>query len=113
MKGKGQGSNGFIWEVPKFRLQKFRRTEDIINLRTGTYGIPYRANFPLIDAIVQPDKVINFTITKIHKGANQDVESLRKKHKFIWMVEDPEKFSKQEGLGDIKQYVMCSADSRN
>jgi len=118
--GKGQGAVGFNWNLPQLRLKKFRRAEDIANLQVGSYGIPYRSNFPLIDAVIQPDTLINFTIVKLHKGANAELELLRgllsekdrRKHKFIWMVEDPEKFSKQDGLGDIKQYAMCYADSK-
>jgi hypothetical protein len=120
VQGKGTGTAGFNWKIPKFRLQMFRNEEDIASLGPGTYGIPYRSNFPLIDAVVQPDTLINYTITKLHKGANAELASLRrylletdpKKHKFIWMVEDPEKFSKQDGLDDIKQYAMCYADSK-
>jgi hypothetical protein len=119
--GKGQGTADFGWNLPPLRLQKFRRPEDIPSLRAGSYGIPYRSNFPLVGAVVQPDTLINFTTAKLHKGANVELENLRgyllekdrKKHKFIWMVEDAEKFSKQEGLGDIKQYAMCYADSKN
>jgi hypothetical protein len=118
--GKGQGNAGFEWNLPQLRLQKFRRLEDIKGLKRGSYGIPYRSNFPLIDAVVQPDILINFTIAKLHKGASSELETLRgyliekdrNKQKFIWMVEDAEKFSKQDDLGDIKQYAMCYADSR-
>ena len=119
VKGKGQGNSGFVWDCPKPRLQKFRRAEDIPTLKVGSYGLPYRSNFPLIDAVIQPDTLINFTIAKFHKGANVEVENLRgcllekdrKKHKFIWMVEDAENFPKQDGLGDIKQFAMCYAGS--
>lgn len=118
--GKGQGTHSFHWECGQLQLKKFRRIEDIASLSEGTYGIPYRSNFPLIDAVVQPDTLINFTISKLHRGANAVVERLRdhllekdrKKHRFIWMVEDAEKFCKQDGLGDIEQYAMCYADSR-
>eukprot|EP01040_Poterioochromonas_malhamensis_P003123 gene3123-3324_t len=117
--GKGQGTAGFNWNLPQLRLQKFRREEDIARLSEGVYGIPYRSNFPLVDAVIQPNILINFTISKLHKGANAELESLRgyllekdrKKHKFIWMVEDAEMFCKQDGLGDITQYAMCYADS--
>ena len=117
MTGKGQGIPGFLWAFPPLKLQKFRRQEDIASLTEGSYGIPSRCNFPLIDAIVQPDKLINFTITKLHKGVHAELEGLRAclvekdrgKHKFIWMVDDAKLFSKQERLGDIKQYAMCYA----
>eukprot|EP01040_Poterioochromonas_malhamensis_P003125 gene3125-3326_t len=116
--GKGQGTAGFNWNLPQLRLQKFRRQEDIARLSEGVYGIPYRSNFPLVDAVIQPNILINFTIAKLHKGANAELESLRgyllekdrEEHKFIWMVEDAETFCKQDGLGDIKQYAMCYAE---
>ena len=89
-------------------------------LRVGTYGIPFRSNFPLIDAVVQPDILINFTIAKFHKGAHFALEKLRtnllekdrQKHKFIWMVEDPKNFPKQDGLEGIKQFAMSYAYPR-
>jgi len=118
--GKGQGNSNFVWECPQLRLQKFRSAEDISNLRVGTYGIPFRSNFPLIDAVVQPDILINFTIAKFHKGAHFALEKLRgnllekdrQKHKFIWMVEDPKNFPKQDGLEGIKQFAMSYAYPR-
>lgn len=117
---EGQETPSFEWELGQLQLKKFRRLEDVASLSEGTYGIPYQYNFPLIDAVIQPDTLIRFTISTLHRGAHAVLDRLRghlleknpEKHKFIWIVDDAEKFCKQDGLGDIKQYAMCLADAR-
>ena len=62
--------------------------------------------------------MINYTLTKRHSGDEEVLQLYRglltdknpKNHRFIWIVEDPNNFKKQDKFNDIKQYCMSYAD---
>jgi len=113
VKGLGQGSRSFSLNLTQPRLQKFHKISDIGLLDNGCYGMPYTSNFPIIDAVILPDILLQYCTGMNHKGAFNSLESIRdqlheknrKKHKMIF-INDHKKFGKQDKLGDIKQYLM-------
>ena len=44
-------------------IRLIRNIEDIGMLNENEYGLPMIGNFPLIDAVIQPNKLINFTVS--------------------------------------------------
>ena len=52
-----------FYQMPR-RL--FRRVEDIKDLEIGQYGISLSCNFSLVDAVIQPDILLQFTIARTH-----------------------------------------------
>ena len=91
--------------------------QDILNLTPGEYGLPYASNFALVDAIIQPNILLQFTVAKKHRAATHSLSELRKclkgknnEHMMIFIVEDVAKFCKQDGLDDIKQFAMSYED---
>lgn len=47
---------------------RFKSIEDISELGDGTYRMPLDINFPVVDAILQPDTLLLFTVSPIrHK----------------------------------------------
>jgi hypothetical protein len=100
------------------RVMRLRSVEDIEHLVVGTYGLPITPNYPLVDAIVQPNVLLQMTISEEkHKGAVDELQAIRDgllekdplKHKMVFVV--PEKnmktFKYQKDLKDIPQFVMC------
>ena len=53
-----------------------RRIEDIGNLLRSDYGLPIISNFPLIDAVIQPNVLLQMTEGRSHKGAKTALESI-------------------------------------
>jgi hypothetical protein len=115
LRGLGQTSKAL-----KFRpliKKRISVLDDISRLERGEYGIPYASNFPLIDAIIQPNILIQFTGTQKHRAATHKLSDIRQclletewsKHMLIFIVEDAENFSKQSNLADIRQYAMSYA----
>jgi hypothetical protein len=95
-----------------------RSVEDIGNLSVERYGLPIFENFPLVDAIVQPDTLIQYTVRpNSHKGAVAQLVTIRqhllekdsKKHKMIFVVPTANirTFKWQESLQGIAQYVTA------
>jgi len=114
VKALGSGNRDrFILELPALRLQKFRTIEQINLLDDYCYSMPYASNFPLIDAVIQPDILLQYCTGKKHTGAFNKMELIRQqlheprreKHKMIF-VNDNMDFGLQANLGEIKQYVM-------
>jgi hypothetical protein len=100
------------------RVLRLRQVEDIAGLPIGTYGLPVVSNFPLVDAIVQPNVLLQMTVSEErHRGAVDCLEDIRKglsekdpsKHIMVFVV--PQKnmktFKYQNDLQDIQQFVMC------
>jgi hypothetical protein len=113
--GLGRGNKGFETDfLFPLRLQKFRKIEDIHLLADGCYGMPYVCNFPIIDAVIQPDILLQYCTGKIHNGASSMLATIReqlhekdrKKHKMIFINDNVVDFGQQVDLGDIRQYVM-------
>jgi hypothetical protein len=119
LRGLGQGNHS---KALKFRplVKKRISTLDCINsLDRGEYGIPDASNFPLIDVIIQPNILIQFTVAQKHRAVTHKLSDIRhcllqkdwSKHMMIFIVEDIASFSKSSGLADIKQYAMSYAQA--
>jgi hypothetical protein len=111
--GFGAGNVSFDLALNKPKLKKFHSIDDIERLKDGEYGLPYASNFPLIDAVIQPNILLQFTIAKRHEGAVDKLDVIRNKlhadrkdHMMIFVVDDVRDFKQQNDLGDIKQYKM-------
>ena len=122
----GQGVNGIVFEsvghdkltstnksysiqvLKKFGRKKFQmnfyqkrrvliRTPDAIkNLEDGAYGVLIFGNVPLVDAIIQPDTMLQFTVGESH-GKATDIEKYaairdglrekyKSKHKMVFVI---------------------------
>ncbi len=113
--GTGKRQGRIKITIPALTLQKIRTVADIGGIQANCYGMPIASNFPLIDAVIQPDTLLQFTTTTAkHKGASNRLEEIRSFllgdrliHKMVFVVGPENKdFSVQEGLGDIKQYSL-------
>lgn len=103
-----------VLKVPS-RIEIFRAAGDISSLPRGVYGVPVNGNFPCVDAVIQPNTLLQFTTSNRHPG-NEHIDGIRanllerdkKNHRLIFVVpkELLNMFSKQENYGDIKQYKM-------
>jgi len=111
----------FEWANFSLPIVAFRRVDEIANLPVGTYGLPMIPNFPISDAILQPDTLLQFTTSLKHRGSIENLnlqraelaEKNRAKHKFVFVVpkENVRAFRYQAGLGDIRQFVCLSEPS--
>ena len=52
----------------KFNLNKVltRSVDDIAALEDGCYGLPIFGNFMLVDAIIKPNTLLHFTVSRTH-----------------------------------------------
>ena len=106
----------FFFKCP---VSLIRTIEDIGILSEKHYGLPVTRNFPFVDAIIQPNTLIQFTISpKYHSGAKERIESIRSKltgdrssNQMIFAIpqSSEEIFHYQEGLGNILQF-LCFDD---
>ena len=102
----------------------FNTIAEITRLPDGTYGLPVTGNFPLVDAIVQPNMMIQFTISPTgHTGSVKNLPDIcaglhekdltKVKIVFVIPKDNAATFRGQEGLvvGEIAipQY-MCLDD---
>ena len=79
--------------------------------------MPVFSNFPLVDAVVQPNVLLQMTVAPDkHKGAVERLNDIRahlkgdkKTHMMIFVVpyDNLETFQHQNDLGDIKQFIFC------
>jgi len=96
-------------------IMLIRSIEDIEGLSSNHYGLPIFGNFPLVDAIIQPNILIQFTISPTgHKGAVDKLEDIRsqlkgnsKDHMMVFVIPHGNKdtFKYQRDLESIHQYV--------
>jgi hypothetical protein len=113
-----------LFESAWFNLPmvRFNHISEISSIPDGTYGIPLNAAFPVADAIIQPDTILQFTISpKDHKGSLASLADLRAqlhekeqtKHRIIFVIpkENFESFRYQSDLKDIRQFVCLSEPS--
>ena len=95
-----------------------RSIPDILRLPDGAYGLPLFTNFPLVDAIVQPDILLQFTTSpRVHKGSVDSLQHIRSllhernqdMHKMIFVVpkDNLQSFTYQSDLPNICQYITC------
>ena len=96
-----------------------RSIDDIRFLLPGQYGLPITSNFPLVNAIIQPNILLQMTVSpENHKGAVDKLSSIREKltgapseHMMIFVVprKNLKTFKYQEDLDGISQYLLCPA----
>lgn len=60
----GGGNIGLDLIFARPKLKTFHSIDEIESLENGGYGLPYASNFPLIDAVIQPNILLQFTITR-------------------------------------------------
>jgi len=67
-----------FYQMPRILIRSVR---DIDSLLDGQYGLPLFCNFALVDAVIQPDLLLQFTIGKTHGKATDTgkYEELRSK----------------------------------
>ena len=109
------------FESAQFNLSvvRIRTVDDIAKLPNGTYGVPFTNTFPVADAIIQPDTIVQFTISpKKHKGSLEQLTEIRKRlralpndHRIIFVIplENINTFQYHPTLAGIRQLV-CAAD---
>jgi hypothetical protein len=94
-----------------------RVVADISSLPDNTYGLPLYSNFPLVDAVIQPDTLIQYTISPTnHKGAVEQLATIREQlrdknsrnHRMIFVVPKTnlKTFKHQENLASIRQFII-------
>ena len=98
-------------------ISLFRSIEDIGTLEEGKYGLPVFSNFPLVDAVVQPNMLLQMTVAPTnHKDAVERLNDIRghlkgdeNTHMMIFVVpyDNLGTFKRQNDLGDIKQFIFC------
>jgi hypothetical protein len=99
-----------------YPIELIENVSNIKNLKIERYGLPMYSNFPLIDAVVQPNILIQFTVSPYyHKGAVDQLNSIRdglkeknkSKHMMIFVIplRNIKTFKWQENLKDIAQYI--------
>lgn len=98
-----------------YSIHLIHTIEDIDLLNDKEYGLPIFSNFPLANVVIQPDTIINFTISNKHKGAIDKLDLIRlqlhekdyNKHKFVIVTkyEILNIFKYIDDLNNIKQYV--------
>jgi hypothetical protein len=99
----------------KYPVMLLRTVDQISQLEDDMYGLPLFSNFPLVDVVIQPDKLLQFTVSpNSHKGSIESLPGIRKQlradpkdHKMIFVVpvDNLSSFQYQTNLGDIPQYV--------
>ena len=107
----------------RINIQGVKRFWDINNISELTskeYGLPITSNFPLVDAIIQPNILIQFTTSSTsHRGAVDKLDEIRQNlrgkegdHIMIFVVPSGNlrKFKYQPAL-KIPQFVMSAEDT--
>jgi hypothetical protein len=103
------------FHIPVLHL---RNIDDIGILLPEKYGLPITSNFPLVDAIIQPNILFQMTVSaENHKGTVDKLPAIRdqllekdpSKHMMIFVVpqRNLKTFKYQEDLDDILQYLLC------
>ena len=100
---------------------RFKTVNDIKRLQNGQYGLPMDSNFPVLDAIIQPDTLLQFTISpKKHSGSLEQLPTIRAqlrqkdliKHRIIFVVtvDNVQTFQYDADL-DIRQFICIAEPS--
>jgi hypothetical protein len=90
-----------------------RNIDDIGFLLPGKYGLPITSNFPLVDAIIQPNMLLQMTVSaQKHRGADMGKlsairDQLMEKDVSVVPRKSLKTFQYQEDLDDISQYLLC------
>jgi len=98
-----------------------RSIEDIGSLRIGEYGLPTTPNFPLVDAIIPPNILLQMTTSDKHYGAVNRLSDIAKALKiqinklimiFVTPKESFKNFKFVDKLTNVRQqYVTLSTQS--
>ena len=104
----------YFYNCPRFLI---RSVVDIATLPDGGYGLPLFGNFPIVDAVIKPNILLQFTISTTH-GRHEDIEkydeirralgSPYKTHRLIFIIK-PEHIGEFKHIGtpgDLKCYYM-------
>lgn len=100
-----------FYQMPRVLI---RTVNDIEQLLNDQYGLPLFCNFALVDAVIQPNLLLQFTIGKTHGTASdkEKYEELRSKlrgakgtHKLIFVLK-PENLEEFKPLG-IPEDLAC------
>jgi len=87
-----------------------RNIADIEHLKDGDYGFPTVCNFPLVDAVIKPDIVLQMTIGDRHEGAidragdianAMGIPTSQMKMVFVVPIDHIETFSFPPGLAEM------------
>jgi hypothetical protein len=64
-----------------FNLTRYliRTVEDIEHLPDNMYGLPVTPNFKLVDAVIQPNILLQFTVSETHGNDTDDYTEIRSK----------------------------------
>ncbi len=86
-------------------------------MKEGDYGFPITSNFPLVDAVVFPNILLQFTTSQTHKGASKklkeildQLKKLSKELEPVMVFVVPQKIISDFVLDsslDIKQVLTC------
>lgn len=100
---------------------RFRAIAEMRNLPNGTYGLPMNGNFPFLDGVVQPDTFIQYTVSLNHKGAVDQLDTMREqlrekdrsKHRVVFVVphNNVRTFKFQSNLATISQFICIDDPS--
>eukprot|EP01031_Cornospumella_fuschlensis_P023392 gene23392-28384_t len=105
-----------FFDLPRWRI---RKVEDIASLPDDHYGLPLFSNFPVVDAIIQPNILLQFTVAATHGNASDETwyEQIRaglrgdkSSHKMIFIIKE-ENVGKFVHVGtppDLQCYYMIS-----
>jgi hypothetical protein len=115
---RGVSRTPIVLDLSDKHVVALHSIDDIRELPADSYGLPAAPNFPLVDAIVQPNLLLQMTVSAgQHRGATEHLPLIRaqlqerdaSKHKMVFVL--PQKNMKtflfQEDLRDIKQFILC------
>ena len=109
-------------------VARFNSIEEITNIPDGFYGLPMNDRFPLVDAVVQPNMLIQFTISPNGHNTNltlaekrrklEDIraclhETDKSKHKMMFVIpkENLRSYKFDKDLGEISQFVCLGIEN--
>jgi hypothetical protein len=83
-----------------------RKIEDIALLTEEDYGLPIISNFALVDAIIQPDYMLQMTLSDSHKGAVTKLADIQSKlkgsaHKMVFVLDAEKNYDKFKYVNDL------------
>lgn len=115
---KNVSRDSVLFDLKKPVVKRLKGVEDISSLPLGSYGLPIFSNFPLVDAIIQPNVLLQMTISTCkHKGAIERLSDIRaeltekeqSEHMMVFVVprKNMKTFQYQSDLAGIRQFLMC------
>ena len=89
LQGLSQGNETKALKFRPLTKKRIRNLNDIKHLLPGEYGIPYASNFPLIDAVIQPNILVQFTVAHKHRDVTHRVSDYRTFELVCWRRTSP------------------------